>query len=132
MQSSRKIIDRIRSSLNLLCDAKNEKEIQDLLGVQLDCKVRYTLSSPKYPDVEVDLLGDGFAVEVKYNRKYYSGVNQVLVFKLLYEVEEVFLLHLHSYLDSKFVNAFTELADELGFVGILVDEREEQIEAVSR
>lgn len=131
MEISRKIIDTVRSSLNLLCESEKEKDIQDVLGVQLGCKVRQTLSSPHFPNVEVDLLGDTFALEVKYNRKYYAGVNQVLVLRNLYDIAEVFLLHLHSYLDAKFINAFTALAEQLGFIGILVNEKEQRIEAMN-
>ena len=131
MEVPETIINVIKSSLNLLCECKREKDIQNILAAQLNCKPRYTLTSDDFPNVEVDLIGDNFAIEVKYNEKYYSGVSQVLSQKYLYNMKNVILLHIHHYLDSKFVNAFKKLAKDLGFIGILINKREKVIEVVN-
>ena len=127
---SRKIIKTIDSSLDLLCACKRERTVQNILGNQLDCQVRYTLSSVKYPNVEIDLLGENYAIEVKFNKSYYNGISQVLILKYLYKINTVILLHIHKYLDSKFTNAFKELAKKLGFIGILINQRVKSLDVV--
>ncbi|MFQ6127085.1 MAG: hypothetical protein ACE5R6_21115 [Candidatus Heimdallarchaeota archaeon] len=130
MYISQKIVETIESSLDLLCACKEERAVQNILGNQLDCQVRYTLSSDTYPNVEVDLLGENYAIEVKFNKLYYDGISQVLILKYLYKINTVILLHIHKYLDSKFTNAFEELAKKLDFIGILINQRKKSLEVV--
>ncbi|MFQ6126378.1 MAG: hypothetical protein ACE5R6_17470 [Candidatus Heimdallarchaeota archaeon] len=130
MQISQKIVETVKSSLDLLCACKQESVVQNILGSQLDCHVRYTLDSDMYPKVEIDLLGENYAIEVKYNKPYYDGISQVLILKYLYKINTVILLHIHRYLDSKFTNALKELAKKLGFIGILVNQRAKTLEVV--
>ena len=125
-------IETIKSSIALICECRREKDVQNVLGSQLDCKIRYTLSSDNYPNVEIDLLGDNFAIEIKLNDAYYSGISQVLIQKCLYNVQNVILLHINSYLDSKFSNAIKELATKLGFMGILIHQRRKTMEVVGQ
>lgn len=127
---SQKILETIEASLDLLCACKEEKAVQNILGSQLDCQVRYTIYSDKYPNVEIDLFGENYAIEVKFNKSYYDGISQVLILKYLYKINTVILLHIHKYLDSKFTNAFKELAKKLGFIGILINQRVKSLEVV--
>ena len=132
MYISQKIVKTIKSSIDLLCACKREREVQNILGSQLDCQVRYTLYSDKYPNVEIDLFGENYAIEVKFNKPYYDGISQVLILKYLYKINNVILLHIHKYLDSKFINAFIELAKKLSFIGILINQREKSVEVVNQ
>ena len=56
MAISNKIIEIIRSSIDILCECKKEKDIQNILSAQLNCQTRHTIVSDKYPNVEIDLL----------------------------------------------------------------------------
>lgn len=129
--SYEKILETIKLSLDLICNCRGEKDIQNILAAQLKCEVRKTISSENYPNVEIDLLGEDFAIEVKYNEKYYSGVSQILIQKTLYYINNNILLHVNSYIDLKFLNAFKTLAEEIGFKGILLNNREKSLETVN-
>ncbi len=96
----------------------------------MDCKVRHTLTSPLYPNVEIDVFGDNFAIEVKLEEKYYSGIIQVLILKVLHKIENITLFHVNSYLDKKFISAIKELSQRLGFIGILLHKREKSLEVI--
>ncbi|MGV9203671.1 MAG: hypothetical protein ACOC44_06550, partial [Promethearchaeia archaeon] len=54
------IISQLKLVLGLICESKREKDVQDLLAINLGCQKRKTLTSEIYPDVEVDLLSNGF------------------------------------------------------------------------
>lgn len=117
------IVRKIEDSIDLLCECEREKHLQDILAAQLKCEKRQTYSSSNYPDIEVDLMGDKFAIEVKYNDKYYSGFGQILAQKSLFNFYNVFLIHLNEYIDNKFINAFSKLVKLLEIKGILIDKR---------
>jgi len=125
-----KITNTINKSLDFLCECERERDIQDILAIQLDCKSRQKFSSSELPDVEIDLMGDNFTIEVKYNEKYYSGISQILSQRILYNFHNNYLLHVHEYLNKPFKNAFTKLAQELDFIGILIDKRNKEIKVV--
>ncbi len=127
----KKIIGIINSSLNLLCECQRERDIQNILGSQLNCKVRQTLSSNIYPNVEIDVLGRDFALEVKFNERYYSGIGQIIIQKFLYEIKNNILLHVNRYIDDKFIKGFTDLATNLDFLGILIDNKERIMRVVN-
>jgi hypothetical protein len=126
-----KIVQLIRSSLDDLCQCEREKHIQDILGSRLNCSTRKTLSSAVYPDTEIDLLGDDYIVEIKYNDKYYSGFDQILAQRILYSFEENYIIHMHEYLDQKFVNGFSELCRQLDISGILINKRKKKLEVIT-
>ncbi|MBD3213488.1 MAG: hypothetical protein GF311_12845 [Candidatus Lokiarchaeota archaeon] len=127
----KKIIKIIYSSLEDLCECQREKHIQDILARRLKCKSRITITSERFPDIEIDLLGDDFIMEVKYNEKYYSGFGQILVQKILYNYSNNYLIHIHEYLDSKFIGAFNKLSKESNISGILINKRKKQIEVIT-
>ncbi|MFO8017356.1 MAG: hypothetical protein R6U96_01870 [Promethearchaeia archaeon] len=121
------IISQLRIILDLICESERERDVQDLLAINLDCQKRKTLTSDPYPDVEVDLLTQDFAIEVKYNTNYYSGISQVLAQKHLYDMQNVYLIHVHDYLNDKFINAFGTLSKELNFIGILINKKRKKL-----
>ncbi|MBD3228329.1 MAG: hypothetical protein GF329_09090 [Candidatus Lokiarchaeota archaeon] len=127
MDNVEKIIDIINSSVDLFCECKGEKQIQNILSRQLGWEVRRTLESEKYPKVEIDVFNKNYSIEIKYNRKYYSGINQLLIQKWLYNIENIILFHVHNYLNRKFINAFRELAEKIGFKGFLLDRRKRKL-----
>ncbi len=53
-----------------------------------------------------------------------------MVLRVLCGIKTLFLLHLHRRLDPAFVNAFSKLAEELDFTGILINKREEEVKVV--
>ena len=122
-----RILQIIDNSIEIICESQKEKDIQDILASQLESNSRQTLSSEVFPDVEVDIIGDDFAIEIKHNEKYYAGFAQVLAQRLLYNIKNVFLIHINEYLNPKFVKAFFKLAEELKIVSILVDKRSKEI-----
>ena len=83
-------------------------------------KPRKTFTSTEYPNVEVDISKDNWAIEVKYNAKFYDGVGQLLTQKVLYNVEDLNLIHVHKYLNPKFINGFLALAKKLNINGVLI------------
>jgi hypothetical protein len=127
LKTLQKIINTIEDSLDYLCTCNKEKYIHNVLSARLKCKSRQILSSPQYPNVEVDLIGDNYTIEVKYNAKYYSGISQVLIQKYLYQVKNVYLLHLHKFLNKPFINAFEKLSERLNFIGLLIDKRSQKL-----
>jgi len=124
---SEKIIKTIENSLNDLCNCNKEKYIQNILSSRLKCESRQVLTSSQFPNIEVDLYGNDYAIEVKYNAKYYSGISQVLIQKVLFNIKNVFLLHVKSFLNESFINAFKKLSEELNFIGILIDKRNKDL-----
>jgi hypothetical protein len=121
------LMNIIQTSIDLICESKKEKIIQNILAAQLYCYTRKTLTSEKFPDIEVDLYQPDVAIEVKLNDKYYAGIIQLLAQKILYNIEHTILLHIHDHLDTKFINAFEELSTRLDFLGILIDRRQKEI-----
>lgn len=126
-----KIIKIIKSSLKDLCDCEKEKHIQDLLALRLNCEKRRTLSSKHFPDIEIDLIGDDFIIEIKYNDKYYSGFDQILAQRILYDFQDNYLIHINEYLDSKYINGFSELSKQLNISGILINKRKKIVEVIT-
>ncbi len=126
-----RIVETIQSSIDLLCKCKKEKQIQDIVGAQLGFKVRQILSSPIYPNVEIDILGDNMAIEIKLEDTYYAGIIQVVLMKTLHNIEQVVLFHINSFLDEKFVNAVKVLSKKLGFYGILLHRKEKYLEVIA-
>jgi len=122
-----KILEIIENSIEIICESQKEKDIQDIMASQLECNSRQTLSSENFPDVEVDIIGDDFAIEIKYNEKYYSGFSQLLAQRLLYNIKNVYLIHINEYINPKFSKAFFKLAEELKIVSILVNKRRKEI-----
>lgn len=124
------IIEIIQSSLTFLCESRNEKELQDILASHLESKSRHTLSSPNYSDVEIDIYGENYAIEVKYNQNFYSGFSQLIAQRVLYDISNLYLLHLHEYLDKKFRTSFNKLAKALNITGLLIDKRNQELMVV--
>lgn len=121
------ILETLKQSIWMICESEKEKDIQDILASQLNCNSRLTLSSPTFPDVEIDLISEDFAVEIKFNEKYYSGFCQILIQRLLYNLNNIYLIHINEYLNPKFINAFFKLAEELKILCILIDKRSKDI-----
>lgn len=121
------IFEIIKHSIEVICESQREKDVQDILASQLDSNSRQTLSSEDFPDVEVDIIGDDYAIEIKHNEKYYAGFCQVLAQRLLYNIKNVYLIHINEYLNPKFTKAFFKLAEELKIVSILVNKRSKEI-----
>ena len=125
--STKIIVSKLNQIIELLCSAKKEKDVQDLISINLNCKKRKILSSEKYPDIEVDLFSSDFAIEIKYNANYYSGISQLLAYKYLYNLRKVYIIHMHEYLNKKFINAFNLLSKRLNFIGILINKKKKKI-----
>ncbi|MFP3178956.1 MAG: hypothetical protein RXQ96_08320 [Thermocladium sp.] len=67
---------------------KKEYCIQRYLASQLRAQHHVVISG-----VEVDVAGDGWACEVKFNAKFYDGIGQALVYKRILGFREVWLIH---------------------------------------
>mgnify|MGYP001770782672 FL=1 len=65
---------------------------QDYLAVLLGAKVRMVIN-----DIEVDVYGGRFAIEVKVNPRIYDGIGQALAYRRLLGIEEVWLVHIFTY-----------------------------------
>lgn len=125
-----KVINAVGSALKILCESRKEKDIQDILASRLNAKVRHPFTLSDFPEVEIDVFGKDYAIEVKYNERYYSGISQLMAQRVLCGINALFLLHLHRHPDSAFLNAFSKLAEELGFIGILINKRKEKMSVV--
>jgi len=121
------ILKILENSLQLIYESEGETQIQNIISVQLGIKPRRTLISTNYPNVEVDISKDNWAIEVKYNAKFYDGIGQLLSHKILYNFEELNLIHVHKYLNPKFINGFLFLTKKLNINGFLIDLREKKI-----
>ena len=121
------ILKILEDSLQLICESEGETQVQNIISVQLGIKPRRTLKSSLYPNVEVDLSKDNWAIEVKYNAKFYDGVGQLLSQNVLYNVDELNLIHVHKYLNPKFINGFLFLTKKLNINGFLIDLKEKKI-----
>ena len=121
------ILTIIQDFLQLICESEGETQVQNIISVQLGIKPRRTFTSKDYPNVEVDISKDNWAIEVKYNAKFYDGVDQLLAQKVLYNVENLNLIHVHKYLNPKFINGFLDLTKKLNINGFLIDLREKKI-----
>jgi len=80
-----KILTIVEDFLNLICESEDEAQVQNIISVQLGIKPRNTFKSPFFPNIEVDISKDNWAIEIKYNAKFYDGVGQLLAKKVLYE-----------------------------------------------
>ncbi len=116
----------LESSISDLGQIHSEKIIQDLIksrlltkGVVMDSRV--ILESEEYPNMEVDLLGKGRAIELKVNPKFYDGVGQILSLKELYALDVMLIQVWQGSLDDRVVRAMDRLTRRLGFTSILVD-----------
>ncbi len=121
------ILTIIQDFLQLICESEGETQVQNIISVQLGIKPRRTFTSTDYPNVEVDISKDNWTIEVKYNAKFYDGVDQLLAQKVLYNVENLNLIHVHKYLNPKFINGFLDLTKKLNINGFLIDLREKKI-----
>ncbi len=84
------IIEAIRAMSIDAC--QRETCFQDYLAALLNAKVRVIIDG-----IEVDVYGEGFAIEIKVNPRIYDGVGQVLAYKRLLKINEVWLLHIFTY-----------------------------------
>lgn len=121
------ILNKINDSIDIICECNRERHLQDILSIQLRCNSREKLSHIEFSDMEVDLLGKHFAMEIKYNEKFYAGFIQILAQKLLYNLEDVYLLHLNEFIDSKYISSFLRLAKEFGIPSILINKRTKKL-----
>jgi hypothetical protein len=119
---------KIQESLSNLCNATRERTIQDLLVAVLDeAQPRQTFTSDIYPMVEIDVIWRDLWIEVKFNAKYYDGIAQLCAQHTLYQQRKNVLIHIHRYLNKKFINALRKLSSEIGFYCILIDTQKKQI-----
>lgn len=125
------VIQRIHTALDeareVIRECDRESHIQNLLREQLGCKKRYTLPSEKYPNAEIDLFGEHFVIEVKYNKSHYAGIGQIFALKELYDMENCVLFHVQERLSDAFVHAFKDLTREIGVHGFLMDQSSNRI-----
>ncbi len=71
---------------------QRESCFQDYLAMLLNAKARVVLN-----DVEIDVYGNNFAIEIKVNPRIYDGIGQVIAFKRLLGINEVWPIHIFTY-----------------------------------
>ncbi|MGC9153582.1 MAG: hypothetical protein ACP5GY_07615 [Vulcanisaeta sp.] len=71
---------------------QRESCFQDYLATLLNAKARVVVN-----DVEVDVYGEHFAIEIKVNPRIYDGIGQALAYKRLLNINEVWLIHIFTY-----------------------------------
>ncbi len=128
--NKKRITKIVKASLQDLCECEKERYIQDILATRLKAKARITLSSKDYPDIEIDILGEDFIIETKYNDNYYAGFDQIMAQRILYDFPQNFLIHIHEFLNPKYIKAFSKLSKNLEVSGILINKRKVQIEVI--
>ena len=84
------VTEAIKKLTSYLC--QRETCFQDYLAVLLSAKVRVVIN-----DIEVDVYGERFAIEVKVNPRIYDGIGQALAYRRLLGIEEVWLVHIFTY-----------------------------------
>lgn len=118
------LVREFENMIDRLSRCQNETEAQDIICFALrcfNCKKRVRIvGSSDLPESEIDVLCDGFAIEVKFDAKYYDGYAQVVSYRYLYGLENVFLLHIKRNFDDKFLNAIKRLSKKLGVLTIVI------------
>ena len=113
----KELAKKLGGIIDRLSECQNEAQAQDIICFALrhfNCRKRVRLvKNPDLPDLEIDILCDSFAIEVKFDAKYYDGFAQVISYRCLYGFENMFLLHIKRNFDYKFLNAIKRLSKKL-------------------
>ncbi|GAB4314190.1 MAG: hypothetical protein Kow0069_15530 [Promethearchaeota archaeon] len=104
--------------------------MQNILAARLSCETRKTFAKPGLPNVEVDLVGDGFWAEVKVDGTYYDGVGQLVAQRALHGDGNLalILIHVRESIEEDFRNATRAIGERERFGVILVDSRRQRCE----
>ena len=129
------LLEVIKETLLNLADdlrsVRDEKIIQGILKSQLSLKdinldERVILRSEEFPEMEIDLLGDDFAIELKVNPRFYDGVGQVLAIRELYGIETI-LVQIWRELKAPVRRALERIALRANFHVVLLDLRSRSV-----
>ena len=125
------VADILRNSVVDLRSAGSESVIQDIVAARLTrslaiAKRRTIISRDGLPDIEVDILFDGFALEVKLATRFYQGIGQVLALRKLYDLDAG-LLQIWRTVRREDVRAIEILSRELEFPSIVIDLKGEEV-----
>ena len=123
----------VRNLLDVLCLARNENVLHDILLQNLKkwfpyIKKRYHVTSCEYPKIEVDLvdLERKMAIEVKLNPKFYEGLQQVLVLRELYGFDTL-LFHVYDECSEKILKALEKIAKNFSLPIIILEKRSKRM-----
>ncbi|GGP20591.1 hypothetical protein GCM10007981_09290 [Thermocladium modestius] len=70
--------------------------------------------------IEVDVLGNGWAAEVKMGSHFYDGIGQALAYRRILGIEEVWLIHVVDGDPSQHLNKLPLLIAGLGIMAAIV------------
>lgn len=87
------LVGEFESIIDRLSMCRNEIQAQDIICFALrhfGCRKRIRIvKNPDLPDLEIDILCNGFAIEVKFDAKYYDGFAQVISYRCLYGLKNI-------------------------------------------
>jgi len=129
------LISVLNRSLNDILGIDDERRVHDLLADRckaygLYFKKRVSVCSDVYPRMEVDLLWNEWAIEVKLNPNFYDGVGQAIMLKELYGKRSV-LLQVWDRPDERILNALRKIGGKLGLKILIVDKENNKVLMVS-
>ena len=105
----------------------SESKVQDMLYMRLkklglNPERRVKLTSESWPEVEVDILCGGWAVEVKLFPRFYDGIGQVISYGELFGLNGV-LVQIWRSINEKAARGLEKISRNHGFKAFLVDMR---------
>ncbi len=125
------IVEKLNSHINHLQTFSNEFQLQNFVSAILNCKNRVKLEKDNFPSLEVDILCEDYALELKFEAKYYDGFCQAMIYRDIYKIKNVILLHVRLNKSIEFINAIRALSKLTKIPVILVFLRDELIMVIT-